>query len=91
MRGIKHTQKAILNGIKGIAVFTADTTPMDLITHLLALCEEAKNPYIFTKSQEDIKVLSPKSQSITCCFIKMRDIENDETIRKIVSKCFLKN
>lgn len=87
-RGIKHCQKKLLDNAKGILVLTADTTPMDLITHLPAICEENDIPYIFVSSQLDLKIANPKSGHITCCFIEIKEDGYDDKTRKIISKCY---
>lgn len=89
-RGIKHCQKKILSETKGILVLAADTTPMDLITHIPAICEEKNIPYIFVKSQLELKVVNPKSEHVTCCFIETRDGENHDRIKKILPRCCYK-
>ena len=65
--GVKACQKAICNGEKGVLVLTADTTPMDLITHLPALCEEHGVKYVFVKTKKQLK------GEATCVFIKKED------------------
>ncbi|KAF9760556.1 putative H/ACA ribonucleoprotein complex subunit 2-like protein [Nosema granulosis] len=76
--GVKASQKRILNEEKGILVLTGDTTPMDLITHLPALCEEKKIKYIFVESRHQLK------GEYTCVFIK-KD-QNNEKIMELYEK-----
>lgn len=71
--GVKASQKHILNDEKGILVLTGDTSPMDLITHLPALCEEKKTKYIFVESRRQLK------GEYTCLFIK-KDQENKKVM-----------
>ncbi|KAG5858998.1 ribosomal protein L7Ae [Encephalitozoon hellem] len=63
--GIKKCQKRILEGSKGLLVLTADTTPMDLITHLPALCEDRGVKYIFVRKKSSIP------GRFTCVFLEM--------------------
>lgn len=54
--GIKACQKLILSSPKNrVVVFSAKTSPMDLITHLPILCEENNVPYIFVEDNKWIK------------------------------------
>lgn len=62
--GIKKCQKRILDGSRGLLVLTADTTPMDLITHLPALCEDRDVKYIFVRSKSSIP------SGFTCVFLE---------------------
>ncbi|ADM12581.1 rRNA processing protein [Encephalitozoon intestinalis ATCC 50506] len=63
--GIKKCQKRILEGSRGLLVLTADTTPMDLITHLPAVCEDRGIKYVFVRR----KVSLPNG--FTCVFLEM--------------------
>lgn len=62
--GIKGCQKKVLSGCKGLLVLTADTTPMDLITHLPALCEDRGIGYVFLRSKSIIP------NRFTCVFLE---------------------
>lgn len=86
-RGIKHCQKMVLKNTNGILVLAADTTPMDLITHLPALCEERNIPYIFVHTRHSLKVVNPKSVLVTCCFIEVDDYMADERVQRVVARC----
>lgn len=85
-RGIKHCQKAVLRCEKGLLVLCADITPMDLVTHLPGICEEKNIPYIFVKSCVDLKIASPKSESVTCCFVEMDSYTCSERVSKVVAE-----
>lgn len=56
--GIKECQKTILRMEKSeetrdlLMVFNAQTSPMDLITHIPILCEERGIPYVFVENSE---------------------------------------
>ncbi|XP_065221857.1 H/ACA ribonucleoprotein complex subunit 2-like protein [Planococcus citri] len=52
--GLKDVQKQIRRGEKGIVVFGADVTPVDIMCHMPAICEEKDIPYCYTPSREDI-------------------------------------
>lgn len=43
-----------LNYFTGIVVFAGDVTPVEIMCHLPAVCEEKNIPYIFTPSRKDL-------------------------------------
>lgn len=76
--GIKACTKEILKESKGLIVLTADTTPMDLITHIPTLCEEKGVKYIFVEKKDQLE------NSYTCVFLdKENALELYESIKKI--------
>lgn len=75
--GIKGCQKRILGGGNGLLVLTADTTPMDLITHLPALCEDRGVKYVFVEK----KSILPNN--FTCVFL---EADGDNGVGRILEK-----
>jgi H/ACA ribonucleoprotein complex subunit 2 len=73
--GVKACQKAIEGGMDGLLVLTADTTPMDLISHLPVLCEEEQVKYVFVGRKKDLP------RSYTCVFLEK---EEDSEMNKIL-------
>ena len=49
--GLKDVQSRIRKGEKGLVVFAGDVTPIDVMCHLPAVCEEKGLPYVFTPSR----------------------------------------
>merc|ERR1711963_472042 len=49
--GLKDVQSRIRKGEKGLVVFAGDVTPVDVMCHLPAVCEEKQLPYVFTPSR----------------------------------------
>jgi len=45
-RGVKEVVKSIRKGEKGIVILAADISPIDILTHIPLLAEEAACPYI---------------------------------------------
>ncbi|WUR02239.1 H/ACA ribonucleoprotein complex subunit NHP2 [Vairimorpha necatrix] len=74
--GIKACTKEIKKESKGVVVLSADTTPMDLITHIPALCEEKGIKYIFVEKKDLL------TKPCTCVFIN-KGVNKDlyETIK----------
>ncbi|KAM0671752.1 hypothetical protein OCOL_001193 [Ordospora colligata] len=65
--GIKKCLKHIEHESEGLLVLTADTTPMDLITHLPSLCEERGIRYVFVNDKTCIP------NRFTCVFFGMQE------------------
>ena len=67
--GVKDTCKAIRAGKKGILVLGANVTPMDIITHIPGLAEEADMPYIYFPTKEHISAYANRTNPVACCVI----------------------
>ncbi|XP_017774542.1 PREDICTED: H/ACA ribonucleoprotein complex subunit 2-like protein [Nicrophorus vespilloides] len=52
--GLKDVQMRIRKGEKGLVIFAGDVTPVDIMCHLPAVCEEKDIPYCFTPSRTDL-------------------------------------
>ncbi|PIO75765.1 ribosomal protein L7Ae [Teladorsagia circumcincta] len=53
-QGLKDVQKAIRKNEKGIMVLAGNVSPIDVYSHIPALCEEHEIPYAFTPSREQL-------------------------------------
>lgn len=53
-QGIKEVQKFVRKGEKGILVLAGDVSPIDVISHMPVVCEEAGIPYCYIPSKEDL-------------------------------------
>lgn len=54
--GLKDVQTRLRKGETGIVVFAGDVTPIDIMCHLPAVCEEKSIPYCYTPSRKDLGV-----------------------------------
>uniref|UniRef100_A0A1B0BWM5 H/ACA snoRNP protein NHP2 n=1 Tax=Glossina palpalis gambiensis TaxID=67801 RepID=A0A1B0BWM5_9MUSC len=52
--GLKDVQTRLRKGEKGVVIFAGDVTPIDIMCHLPAVCEEKSIPYIYTPSRADL-------------------------------------
>ncbi|KAM3957993.1 NHP2 ribonucleoprotein [Aphomia sociella] len=52
--GLKIVQKQLRLGEKGIVIFAGDISPIEIMCHLPAVCEEKDVPYCYTPSRKDI-------------------------------------
>ncbi|KAI3733224.1 hypothetical protein L1987_64444 [Smallanthus sonchifolius] len=67
-RGVKEVVKSIRRGNKGVCVIAGNITPIDVITHVPILCEEAEIPYVYVTSKEDLANASATKRP-TCCVL----------------------
>ncbi|XP_042011761.1 H/ACA ribonucleoprotein complex subunit 2-like protein [Salvia splendens] len=67
-RGVKEVVKSIRRGNKGICVIAGNISPIDVITHVPILCEEADIPYVYVPSKEDLANAGATKRP-TCCVL----------------------
>ncbi|GAV88305.1 Ribosomal_L7Ae domain-containing protein [Cephalotus follicularis] len=67
-RGVKEVVKSIRRGHKGFCVIAGNISPIDVITHVPILCEEADIPYIYVPSKEDLANAGATKRP-TCCVL----------------------
>ncbi|KAE8688912.1 H/ACA ribonucleoprotein complex subunit 2-like protein [Hibiscus syriacus] len=67
-RGVKEVVKSIRRGHKGLCVIAGNISPIDVITHLPILCEEAEIPYVYVSSKEDLATAGATKRP-TCCVL----------------------
>ncbi|TFK55711.1 L30e-like protein, partial [Heliocybe sulcata] len=68
-RGVKEVVKGIRKGERGLLVLAADITPMDIISHLPVLSEEAQVAYVFVPSKEELGHSSSTKRPTSCVMI----------------------
>ncbi|KAA3456921.1 H/ACA ribonucleoprotein complex subunit 2-like protein [Gossypium australe] len=67
-RGVKEVVKSIRRGHKGLCVIAGNISPIDVITHVPILCEEADIPYVYVPSKEDLATAGSTKRP-TCCVL----------------------
>ncbi|KAL6177938.1 hypothetical protein ACLB2K_049459 [Fragaria x ananassa] len=67
-RGVKEVVKSIRRGQKGLCVIAGNISPIDVITHVPVLCEEAEIPYVYVSSKEDLANAGATKRP-TCCVL----------------------
>ncbi|KAJ8752262.1 hypothetical protein K2173_003898 [Erythroxylum novogranatense] len=67
-RGVKEVVKSIRRGQKGLCVIAGNISPIDVITHVPILCEEADIPYVYVPSKEDLASAGATKRP-TCCVL----------------------
>ncbi|XP_067013058.2 H/ACA ribonucleoprotein complex subunit 2-like protein [Anabrus simplex] len=52
--GLKDVQRRIRKGETGIVILAGDVTPIDIMCHIPAVCEDRNMPYVYTPSRQDL-------------------------------------
>ncbi|KAH9938629.1 50S ribosomal protein L30e-like protein [Fomitopsis serialis] len=68
-RGVKEVVKGIRKGEKGLLVLAADINPIDIISHLPVLAEDANVPYVFITSKEELGHASATKRPTSCVMV----------------------
>jgi len=68
-RGVKEVVKGIRKGEKGLLILAADINPIDIISHLPVLSEEAQIPYVFVASKEELGHASSTKRPTSCVMV----------------------
>jgi len=68
-RGVKEVVKAIRKGEKGLMIIAGNISPIDVITHLPILCEEASVPYVYVPSKEDLGSAGATKRPTSCVLV----------------------
>ncbi|RUO96300.1 Nhp2 H/ACA snoRNP protein [Jimgerdemannia flammicorona] len=91
-RGVKEVVKGLRKGEKGLVVIAGDISPMDVITHVPVLCEDANVPYIFVPSKEDLGTAGSAKRPTSCVMVvlggKKGDQEAAEGYKDLYEECY---
>ncbi|KAJ7591016.1 RNA-binding protein [Mycena floridula] len=68
-RGVKEIVKGIRKGEKGLLIIAGDINPIDIVSHLPIMCEDAQIPYIFVPSKEELGFASSTKRPTSCVMI----------------------
>jgi len=74
-RGVKEVSKALRKGVKGICIIAGDISPIDVITHVPVMCEDADVPYCYVPSKQDLGAAGQTKRPTSIILIKKSDIE----------------
>lgn len=69
--GLKDVQAFIRKGETGIAIFAGDVTPIEVMCHMPAVCEEKNIPYVYTPSRDDLGLAMGVKRS--CLMVLVRE------------------
>jgi len=74
--GVKDTVKALRKPFKGLCVIGGNVSPMDVISHIPALCDENKVPYVFLPTKEQISAYANRTSPVACVMVKKQEAED---------------
>jgi len=72
--GLKDVQSRIRKGERGIVVFAGDVTPIEVMCHMPAVCEEKSLPYVYTPSRQDLGTAMGVKRG--CLMVMVREHED---------------
>ncbi|KAI3834532.1 hypothetical protein MKW92_015108 [Papaver armeniacum] len=81
-RGVKEVVKSIRRGNKGLCVIAGNISPIDVITHLPILCEEADIPYVYVPSKEDLATAGATKRPTCCVLVLTKPTKGEITKEK---------
>merc|ERR1711976_494531 len=88
-RGLKEVSKALKKNEKGFVVFAGDVRPVEIYCHLVACCEDADIPYVFSPSKQLLgNVINSKRPTCVVLVRKNTDDSYDKAysgIKKMTS------
>ncbi|KAL3699169.1 hypothetical protein R1sor_017191 [Riccia sorocarpa] len=76
-RGVKEVVKALKKDQKGLCIIAGDISPIDVITHVPILCEEADVPYIYVPSKEELGAAGATKRPTSCTLILSGPLKGD--------------
>jgi H/ACA ribonucleoprotein complex subunit 2 len=75
---VKEVVKALKKGNKGLCIIAGDISPIDVISHLPILCEEADVSYIYVPSKQDLGTAGGTKRPTSCILIALGGKDFDE-------------
>ncbi|EDV97560.1 H/ACA ribonucleoprotein complex subunit 2-like protein [Drosophila grimshawi] len=75
--GLKDVQTRLRKGETGICIFAGDVTPVDIMCHLPAVCEEKGIPYTYTPSRADLGAAMGVKRGTVALLIRQNDDYKD--------------
>lgn len=85
-RGVKEAVKAIRKGSKGLVILAGDIYPIDVLSHVPVLCEEAGIPYVYVPSKAALGAAA-NSKRATSCILVPTPGKDKESVKKAFDKC----
>uniref|UniRef100_A0A1B6KAF1 Ribosomal protein eL8/eL30/eS12/Gadd45 domain-containing protein n=1 Tax=Graphocephala atropunctata TaxID=36148 RepID=A0A1B6KAF1_9HEMI len=68
--GLKDVQSRTRKGETGLMVFAGDVTPIDVMCHMPAVCEEKGIPYCYVPSKHDLAIAVGFTNSCLMALVK---------------------
>ncbi|CAB3403439.1 unnamed protein product [Caenorhabditis bovis] len=71
--GIKDVQKELRRNEKGICILAGNVSPIDVYSHIPAICEEKEIPYVYIPSREQLGLAVGHRRPSILIYIKPSD------------------
>ncbi len=68
-RGVKEVVKAIRKNNKGLVILAGDISPIDVLSHMPVLCEDAGIPYIYVPSKAELGISAATKRATSCILV----------------------
>jgi H/ACA ribonucleoprotein complex subunit 2 len=81
-KGVREVQKCVRKGERGIVVIAGDISPIEVVCHMPAVCEEKELPYCYTPSKQDLGAACG-SKRPTCMVL----IRENEDYKELYDDC----
>ncbi|KAL7077430.1 hypothetical protein ACQ4LE_002922 [Meloidogyne hapla] len=75
--GLSDVMKAIRKNEKGILILAGNVSPIDVYSHIPALCEEKEIPYVFTPSREHLGLCAGYKRPAIVLMVKKHESYNE--------------
>lgn len=85
LRGIKAVNKSLRKNRPGIVVIAADSSPLDIVSHLPELAHEKGVPVVWVPSKKELGASCMAKRP--CCAVMCIRPDENEDIRELYDKC----
>lgn len=87
-RGVKEVVKAIRKGDAGLCVIAGDICPIDVISHLPVMCEDASIPYVYVSSKAELGAASSTKRPTSCVLVstKGKGFSGEDKLKEVVDE-----
>lgn len=86
-RGVKEVVKALRKGEKGMVVLAGDVSPIDVISHLPVLCEDAQVPYCYVTSKQELGEAASTKRPTSVMLLPLEK-KKGQAYEEVYDKCF---
>lgn len=88
-RGVKEVVKSVRKTAqaKGLVVLAGDISPVDVLSHVPVLCEDAGLPYVFVRSKADLGAAGATKRATCCLMVTAPGKGADAELSELYEKC----
>ena len=85
-RGVKEVVKAIRKKQTGLCVIAGNVSPLDVVSHIPVLCEDAGIKYIFVQAKEPLGAACCTKRATSCVMLPLT-LESDSKYESKMKEC----